>query len=61
MKAGGGTNYTTTEAATLKSSLKLGTDDTGLFGTFIKKVSLTEAATLGGPTTYGALGVQLTE
>ncbi|MEV4951551.1 TadE/TadG family type IV pilus assembly protein [Paenarthrobacter nitroguajacolicus] len=61
LKAGGGTNYTTSEAATLKSSLKLGTEDTGLFGTFIKKVSLTEAATLGGPTTYGALGVQLTE
>jgi hypothetical protein len=41
--------------------LKLGNSDTGLFGTFIKKVSLTEAATLGGPTTYGALGVQLTK
>lgn len=58
---GGGTTYLTSEAAALSKSLKLKNSDTGLFGTFIKKVSLTEAATLGGPTTYGALGVQLTK
>ncbi len=58
---GGGTDYMTSDAAALQSSLKLKNSDTGLYGTFIKKVSLTEAATLGGPTTYGALGVQLTE
>ncbi|MGR0158901.1 pilus assembly protein TadG-related protein [Paenarthrobacter nitroguajacolicus] len=58
---GGGPSYMTSEAAALRTSLGLKNSDTGLFGTFIKKVSLTEAATLGGPTTYGALGVQLTE
>ncbi|MFJ4261140.1 pilus assembly protein TadG-related protein [Paenarthrobacter nicotinovorans] len=58
---GGGPTYMSSDAAALQNSLKLGNSDTGLFGTFIKKVSLTEAATLGGPTTYGALGVQLTK
>lgn len=58
---GGGPTYMTSDASALQKSLGLKNSDTGLFGTFIKKVSLTEAATLGGPTTYGALGVQLTE
>lgn len=58
---GGGPTYMTTEAAALNKSLGLKNSDTGLFGTFIKKVSLTEAAELGGPTTYGALSVQLTK
>lgn len=58
---GGGPSYMTSDASALQKSLGLKNSDTGLFGTFIKKVSLTEAATLGGPTTYGALGVQLTE
>jgi Flp pilus assembly protein TadG len=56
---GGGGTYMTTEATALKSSLSLGPDDTGLFGEFIEKVTLAEAAVLGGPATYGALGVQL--
>lgn len=58
---GGGTTYLTSEASALKSSLKLKNSDTGLYGEFIKKVSLEEAATMGGPTTYGAMTVQLTE
>jgi len=58
---GGGSTYLSSDASALSKSLKLKNSDTGLFGTFIKKVSLTEAATLGGPTTYGALGVQLTK
>lgn len=58
---GGGTTYMTSEAAALDKSLGLKNSDTGLFGTFIKKVSLTEAAELGGPTKYGALSVELTK
>jgi Flp pilus assembly protein TadG len=58
---GGGPSFMTSDATALQKSLGLKNSDTGLFGTFIKKVSLTEAATLGGPTTYGALGVQLTK
>jgi Flp pilus assembly protein TadG len=55
---GGGTYYTP-EASALSSSLGLTSSDTGLFGKFIKKVTLADAATVGGPATYGALGVQL--
>lgn len=58
---GGGTTYYTSEASALSSALGLKNSDTGLFGTFIKKVTLAEAATMGGPTTYGALGVQLSK
>lgn len=56
---GGGPTYYTPEASALSSSLKLKNSDTGLFGTFIKKVTLAEAAVLGGPSTYGAVGVTL--
>lgn len=52
-------NYMTAEATTLSKSLKLKNSDLGLFGRFIKKVSLAEAMTLGGPTTYGATSAQL--
>ncbi|WP_227471548.1 Tad domain-containing protein [Paenarthrobacter sp. YJN-5] len=58
---GGGTTYLTSEAAALKSSLKLKNSDTGLYGEFIKKVSLEDAAVMGGPDTYGAMTIQLTE
>jgi hypothetical protein len=58
---GGGDTYYTPEATALDSTLKLKNSDTGLFGTFIKKVSLEEAATMGGPTTYGATGAALSK
>ncbi|WP_251041865.1 hypothetical protein [Arthrobacter sp. ISL-30] len=58
---GGGTTYFTPEAAALKKGLKLKNDDEGLYGEFVKKVTLAEAATLGGPGTYGDMGVQLTK
>ena len=58
---GGGGTYMTPEATALQAELKLGNPDTGLFGTFVKKVTLAEAATLGGPATYGATGVQLSK
>jgi hypothetical protein len=58
---GGGTSYFTEEAEDLKKDLGLKNADEGLYGEFVKKVTLAEAATLGGPGTYGALGVQLTK
>lgn len=58
---GGGTTYYTPEASALSSSLKLKNSDTGLFGEFVKKVTLAEAAVMGGPETYGAIGVQLSK
>lgn len=58
---GGGTTYYTPEASSLSSSLGLKNPDTGLFGRFIKKVTLAEAAVMGGPKTYGAIGVQLSK
>ncbi|WP_226760358.1 pilus assembly protein TadG-related protein [Arthrobacter sp. SO3] len=54
-------DFMTAEATTLSKSLKLKNSDNGIFGRFIKKVSLAEAATLGGPTTYGSLGVTLSK
>jgi hypothetical protein len=54
-------DFMTAEATTLSKSLKLKNSDNGIFGRFIKKVTLAEAATLGGPSTYGATGVQLTK
>lgn len=54
-------DFMTAEATTLSNSLTLKNSDNGIFGRFIKKVSLVEAATLGGPTTYGALGAQLSK
>lgn len=58
---GGGSTYMTSEATVLKTSLGLGNSDTGIYGKFVKRVTLGEAATLGGPTTYGVKGVQLTK
>lgn len=58
---GGGGTYYTTEASAMSTSLGLRNPDTGLFGRFIKKVSLAEAAVMGGPKTYGAIGVQLSK
>ena len=46
---GGGNTYYTPEASALSSSLDLKNPDTGLFGTFIKKVTLAEAAAHGWP------------
>lgn len=54
-------DFMTAEATTLSKSLKLKNSDNGIFGRFIKKVTLAEAAAMGGPTTYGALGVQLSK
>jgi hypothetical protein len=58
---GSGNTYYTPEASALSSSLGLTESDTGLFGEFIRKVTLADAAALGGPTSYGALGVQLSK
>jgi hypothetical protein len=58
---GGGSTYYTPEASALKTSLGLKNSDTGLYGQFIKKVSIAEAATMGGPTTYGATGAGLSK
>lgn len=58
---GGGSTYFTPEASALNTSLGLKNSDTGLFGRFIKKVSLEEAAAMGGPTTYGATGAALSK
>lgn len=58
---GGGTTYYTSEASALKSSLRLKNSDTGLYGRFIKKVSLEQAAAMGGPATYGATGASLSK
>jgi hypothetical protein len=54
-------DFMTSEATTLSKSLKLKNSDNGIFGRFLKKVSLAEAASLNGPTTYGAPGVQLSQ
>ncbi|WP_258229160.1 hypothetical protein [Arthrobacter sp. HMWF013] len=54
-------DFMTTEATNLSKSLKLKNSDNGIFGRFIRKVSLAEAATLGGPSAYGAPGVQLSQ
>lgn len=54
-------DFMTAEATALSKSLKLKNSDNGIFGRFIKKVTLAEAATMGGPKTYGALGVQLSK
>ncbi|MCP8998424.1 Tad domain-containing protein [Pseudarthrobacter sp. RMG13] len=66
---GGGTklpkDYMTPDATVLHDQLvadkdiKLKNSDNGIYGEFIKKVSLAELGTLGGPTTYGALGAKL--
>ncbi|WP_223883724.1 TadE/TadG family type IV pilus assembly protein [Pseudarthrobacter sp. BIM B-2242] len=58
---GGGSTYMTDDATDLSTALKLKNSDTGLFGEFIRRVSLVEAATMGGPVKYGALGVMLTQ
>ncbi|WP_426938694.1 pilus assembly protein TadG-related protein [Pseudarthrobacter sp. S3] len=58
---GGGGDYMPPDATALKNSLGLGNSDTGIYGKFIKKVTLAEAATLKGPTTYGAIGVALSK
>jgi hypothetical protein len=54
-------DFMTAEATTLSKSLKLKSSDNGIFGRFIKKVTLAEAAVMGGPSKYGVLGVQLTK
>ncbi|WP_104042512.1 pilus assembly protein TadG-related protein [Arthrobacter sp. ZGTC412] len=61
LKGGSGLpeTFMTSEATALSNSLNLKNSDLGVFGRFIKKISLAEAMTLGGPTTYGATGAQL--
>lgn len=54
-------DFTAPEATAHSSSLKLKNSDNGVFGRFIKRLSLVEAATVGGPKTHGALGVQLSK
>lgn len=60
--AGGSTlpeDYMTPEAKALSKDLKLKNSDNGIFGRFIKKVSLAEVLTLDGPATYGGIGAKL--
>jgi hypothetical protein len=59
----GGSTYYTPEASALSSSLGRGNSDTGLFGEFIKNVTMADAAIVDGPATaaYGAMGVQLSK
>jgi hypothetical protein len=40
-------------------TIKLKNSDNGIYGEFIRKVSLAEVGTLGGPTTYGVQGAKL--
>jgi hypothetical protein len=54
-------DFMTSEATALSKKLKLKSSDNGMFGRFVRKVSLAEAAKLGGPNTYGAPGVQLSQ
>lgn len=53
--------YMTSDATDLHSLLKLGENDRGIYGEFVRMVSLDEAAALGGPKTYGVTGVKLTK
>lgn len=52
-------DFMTSEAQDLSDDLGLRESDNGIFGRFIKKVSLAEVLTLGGPTTYGGTGAKL--
>jgi Putative Flp pilus-assembly TadE/G-like len=52
-------DFMTSEARDLSDVLGLRESDNGIFARFIKKVSLAEALTLGGPTTYGGMGAKL--
>lgn len=66
---GGGTklpkDFMTADATVLHDQLvadkdiKLKNSDNGIYGEFIKKLSLAEVGTLGGPTTYGVQGAKL--
>lgn len=66
---GGGTklpkDFMTADATALHDKLvadkdiKLKNSDNGIYAEFIKKVSLAEVGTLGGPTTYGVQGAKL--
>lgn len=53
-------NYMEDDATVLKTSLSLGEDDRGIYGEFVRIVTLDEAAVLGGPEEYGADAVKLT-
>jgi hypothetical protein len=63
LKGGGKTpeDYMTSETNALHKTLKLGGSDRGIYGEFVRMVSLEEATALGGPTSYGTTGVTLTE
>lgn len=54
-----GETYLAPDAQALKDTLKMTSADHGLFGKYTKKVSLAEAAVLGGPATYQAVGIRL--
>lgn len=56
-----GREYMPPDAQQLSTSMNLRPTDTGFFGKYIRKVSWAEAAVLGGPATYGALGVRLSK
>lgn len=54
-------DYMTDDATTLRKDLKLGGSDRGIYGEFVRMVSLEEAMALGGPDSYGVTGVKLTK
>jgi hypothetical protein len=54
-------DYMTDDATALRKDLKLGGGDRGIYGEFVRMVSLEEAVALGGPDSYGVTGVKLTK
>lgn len=54
-------DYMTSKTTALHKKLKLGGSDRGIYGEFVRMVSLEEATALGGPTSYGTTGVTLTK
>ncbi|QCB96752.1 hypothetical protein E5206_07250 [Arthrobacter sp. PAMC25564] len=58
---GGGTTFLLPDAQAKYTALGLKNSDTGLFGNFVRYVSLQEAGSVGGPKTYGAISIQLTK
>lgn len=51
--------YLTPDAQALSNSLNHNHSHAGLYAKYVKKISLAEAAVLGGPATYQALGIRL--
>lgn len=54
-------NFMMPDAQAKSDALGLKTSDNGLFGYFVRYVSIKDAGTAGGPTTYGAVIIQLSK